>query len=252
MVETKNKLTTVEVVEYMCKTFSPLVTSDSVLSWDGNVKNCFKFEDTYYRISSFTPTFEEAKSGGSITVTSPSSEYAGTFTFTSDDVIKEDDVNIYSIVPSNGNAFSTIIVCLEDVYFNNTSSFMKKGIYVTGDLDIGYPSAIVFDGFSFASKVIAEEYIPNEVVTYDAFNLLESDNIFVGDDVVGSTVPINADTVGGYSAMELMTAGTIDIDSGLSEVSTNPVQNKIITNAINELTEEIGDISTALNSILGV
>ena len=165
MVETKNKLTTVEVVEYMCKTFSPLVTSDSILSWDGNIESCFKFEDAYYRISSLTPTFEEAQSGGSITITSPSSEYAGTFAFSSSDVIKEDGVNIYSITPSNGNALSTIMVCLEDTYLDE-SSFMKKGVYVTGDLAIGYPSSIVFDGFSFKSKVIAEEYIPEEVVTY--------------------------------------------------------------------------------------
>lgn len=69
--------------------------------------------------------------------------------------------------------------------------------------------------------------------------------IFTGDDIVESTVPINADTLGGYTAEQLLTGGSITVDSVLSTTSTNPVQNKVIASAI-------GDISSALNAILGI
>ena len=43
----------------------------------------------------------------------------------------------------------------------------------------------------------------------------------------------------------------ITVDSELSEISDNPVQNKVITAQINELNATLGDIDTILDSILG-
>lgn len=45
---------------------------------------------------------------------------------------------------------------------------------------------------------------------------------------------------------------SINVDSELSEISENPVQNKVITAQINELNATLGDIDTILDSILGV
>lgn len=244
MVETKDKLTTVEIVEYMCNMLNPtalpnpqsltftggtsatyngssaitisipteishIINSDSSLLWDGNNKNCFTFEDTYYKISDLAPTLTEAQQGGSITVTSSSSEYAGTFEFSSSDIVVEDNNKIYSITPSSGNALSTIMVCLEDVYLtdNDELSLIKKGVYATGNTASGYPSSITFTGFSFESTKIVDNYIPNSVVTYDTLN---------------------------------------NVNSRLNDKVLK------LDNKVTNIESQIGDISTALNLILGV
>lgn len=43
--------------------------------------------------------------------------------------------------------------------------------------------------------------------------------------------------------------GTIIVDDALSTESENPVQNKVITNKINDIENEIGDIAQALHTI---
>ena len=51
--------------------------------------------------------------------------------------------------------------------------------------------------------------------------------------------------------------GNINVDSYLSSTSTNPVQNKVITEGllalrsdVNDLQRQVGDIDTILNSVL--
>ena len=43
-----------------------------------------------------------------------------------------------------------------------------------------------------------------------------------------------------------------DIDTELSTTSENPVQNKVITLAINEIKDALGDVGSAIDNILGV
>ena len=43
--------------------------------------------------------------------------------------------------------------------------------------------------------------------------------------------------------------GTVIVDDALSTESENPVQNKVITNKINDIEREIGDIEQALHTI---
>lgn len=45
--------------------------------------------------------------------------------------------------------------------------------------------------------------------------------------------------------------GSITVDSELSETSTNPLQNRVTTAAINEIKSEIGDINIVLESVTG-
>lgn len=45
--------------------------------------------------------------------------------------------------------------------------------------------------------------------------------------------------------------GNVTIDSALSTVSTNPVQNRVITNSINSLSSDIGDVSSSVSSLSG-
>ena len=44
--------------------------------------------------------------------------------------------------------------------------------------------------------------------------------------------------------------GNINVDSSLSSTSTNPVQNKVITEGLQELQRQVGEIDTILNSVL--
>lgn len=43
--------------------------------------------------------------------------------------------------------------------------------------------------------------------------------------------------------------GNVTIDSALSTVSTNPVQNRVITNSLNSLSSDIGDVSSSVSSL---
>ena len=45
--------------------------------------------------------------------------------------------------------------------------------------------------------------------------------------------------------------GSITVDDVLSTTSTNPVQNKVITEEINDMKTTIGNINTVLESVLG-
>lgn len=45
--------------------------------------------------------------------------------------------------------------------------------------------------------------------------------------------------------------GNVTIDSALSTTSTNPVQNRVITNSINSLSNDIGDVSSSVSSLSG-
>lgn len=45
--------------------------------------------------------------------------------------------------------------------------------------------------------------------------------------------------------------GSITVDDDLSTTSTNPVQNKVITEEINDIKTTIGNINTMLESVLG-
>lgn len=50
-------------------------------------------------------------------------------------------------------------------------------------------------------------------------------------------------------ALEL--GGNITVDDALSTSSTNPVQNKVIAEEINDMKTTIGNINTVLESVLG-
>ena len=43
--------------------------------------------------------------------------------------------------------------------------------------------------------------------------------------------------------------GTVTVDDALSETSENPVQNKVITNKVNEIENSIGDVETILHEL---
>jgi predicted RecA/RadA family phage recombinase len=45
--------------------------------------------------------------------------------------------------------------------------------------------------------------------------------------------------------------GNVTIDSALSTTSTNPVQNRVITNSLNSLSSDIGDVSSSVSSLSG-
>lgn len=49
----------------------------------------------------------------------------------------------------------------------------------------------------------------------------------------------------------LSPGGTITVDDVLSTSSTNPVQNKVITDEINDIKTTLGNINTVLESVLG-
>jgi hypothetical protein len=49
----------------------------------------------------------------------------------------------------------------------------------------------------------------------------------------------------------LSPGGSITVDDALSTSSTNPVQNKVITDEINDIKTTLGNINTVLESALG-
>jgi hypothetical protein len=49
----------------------------------------------------------------------------------------------------------------------------------------------------------------------------------------------------------LSPGGSITVDDALSTSSTNPVQNKVITDEINDIKTTLGNINTVLESVLG-
>ena len=99
-------------------------------------------------------------------------------------------------------------------------------------------------------KVFTDESLGtliSEIKSYTDAAVEDIDSLYVGDDVVESTVPINADTLNGYTAEDLINMGTgggggggsVFVDAELSTTSENPVQNKVITAALAENVDEL-------------
>ena len=239
--------------------------SSSSLTWNGDGTDYFQFE-SYHRLSDIVPSIAETQAGGVVIITSPSTEYAGTFEFTADDIVVELNPLIYSVVPANGNALSTLLVCLEDTTLTgeSDSAFIKKGLYVTGNVETGYPSVITFNNFSFQRKKLASELISEHVVTYDALNDIynqqqktESDlaaEIATKQDLIlGAASTITQDNLNNDVVVVSNSSGKVSS----SQISTNELVHLsgLTTNVqetLDSLEASLGDISTALNSILGV
>ena len=60
---------------------------------------------------------------------------------------------------------------------------------------------------------------------------------------------INSQSILGNGDIEI--SGNVTVDSELSTTSNNPVENKVITNAINEINATIGNINNTLTEING-
>lgn len=83
----------------------------------------------------------------------------------------------------------------------------------------------------------------NEI--YNDLDSEKQDTLISGENIK----TINGQSILGNGDIEI--TGNVTVDSELSTSSNNPVQNKIITNAINEINATIGNINNTLTEING-
>ena len=113
-----------------------------------------------------------------------------------------------------------------------------------GDNDIikTYPNDISFEN---------DEFI---------FTISSDDIVFLQEGILWATIDMRVSGVDTNKKIQLpyyikyregaVSSILVTIDSSLSSTSTNPVQNKVITEELQELQRQVGEIDTILNSVL--
>ena len=84
------------------------------------------------------------------------------------------------------------------------------------------------------------------IKTVNSTSLLGSGNVAVQPTLVSGTniKTINGNSLLGSGNIEIQGGGTVTVDSALSTISENPVQNKVITTALNNKQGTISDLAT--------
>lgn len=119
------------------------------------------------------------------------------------------------------------------------SALKEKPIYkFSGDLPAD-PQLDIFD------KVIVKDINGREYSSIITdYTFVFSGKTSVGNSVEsGSSYNTSASASSGSSSSGGGSGGTIDVDSALSTTSTNPVQNKVITAALNSKVDEDEEIT---------
>lgn len=117
-------------------------------------------------------------------------------------------------------------------------------LHTKGDNDIikTYPNDISFEN---------DEFI---------FTISSDDIVFLQEGILWATIDMRVSGVDTNKKIQLpyyikyregaVSSILVTIDSSLSSTSTNPVQNKVITEGLQELQRQVGEIDTILNSVL--
>lgn len=126
----------------------------------------------------------------------------------------------------------------------NDLEYLSILLHTKGDNDIikTYPNDIAFKN---------DEFI---------FTISSDDIVFLQEGILWATIDMRVSGVDINKKIQLpyyikyregaVSSILVTIDSSLSSTSTNPVQNKVITEGLQELQRQVGDIDTILNSIL--
>ena len=118
-------------------------------------------------------------------------------------------------------------------YIGNADGFPVCFLKRPDSVGYGMPSVCV----QYASQLAPNEYTQSN--TYPLFNALNF--------TAGSGVTITTTGTGAGTTYEISTTGTITVDSTLSLTSTNPVQNAVITQTLNNKQDTL--TQTQLNNI---
>lgn len=126
----------------------------------------------------------------------------------------------------------------------NDLEYLSILLHTKGDNDIikTYPNDISFEN---------DEFI---------FTISSDDIVFLQEGILWATIDMRVSGVDTNKKIQLpyyikyregaVSSILVTIDSSLSSTSTNPVQNKVITEGLQELQRQVGEIDTILNSVL--
>ena len=126
----------------------------------------------------------------------------------------------------------------------NDLEYLSILLHTEGDNDIikTYPNDITFEN---------DEFI---------FTISSDDIVFLQEGILWATIDMRVSGVDINKKIQLpyyikyregaISSTLVTIDSSLSSTSTNPVQNKVITEGLQELQRQVGEIDTILNSVL--
>ena len=126
----------------------------------------------------------------------------------------------------------------------NDLEYLSILLHTKGDNDIikTYPNDITFEN---------DEFI---------FTISSDDIVFLQEGIIWATIDMRVSGVDTNKKIQLpyyikyregaISSTLVTIDSSLSPTSTNPVQNKVITEELQELQRQVGGIDTILNSVL--
>lgn len=126
----------------------------------------------------------------------------------------------------------------------NDLEYLSILLHTKGDNDIikTYPNDISFEN---------DEFI---------FTISSDDIVFLQEGILWATIDMRVSGVDINKKIQLpyyikyregaVSSILVTIDSSLSSTSTNPVQNKVITEGLQELQRQVGEIDTILNSVL--
>ena len=126
----------------------------------------------------------------------------------------------------------------------NDLEYLSLLLHTKGDNDIikTYPNDITFKN---------DEFI---------FTISSDDIVFLREGILWATIDMRVAGVDTNKKIQLpyyikyregaASSTLVTIDSSLSSTSTNPVQNKVITEGLQGLQRQVGEIDTILNSVL--
>ena len=126
----------------------------------------------------------------------------------------------------------------------NDLEYLSILLHTKGDNDIikTYPNDITFKN---------DEFI---------FTISSDDIVFLREGILWATIDMRVAGVDTNKKIQLpyyikyregaASSTLVTIDSSLSSTSTNPVQNKVITEGLQGLQRQVGEIDTILNSVL--
>ena len=126
----------------------------------------------------------------------------------------------------------------------NDLEYLSILLHTKGDNDIikTYPNDITFKN---------DEFI---------FTISSDDIVFLKEGILWATIDMRVAGVDTNKKIQLpyyikyregaASSTLVTIDSSLSSTSTNPVQNKVITEGLQGLQRQVGEIDTILNSVL--